>query len=278
MARIGVDQSVLDAFRCTQVAIPLPGGEGRTYRSGHTILRWESNPLEANYLAEVFDKIRPSGFRVSRPIPNTDGKWIADDGWSAWTFLEGSPAHEEDLPSLIPAIERFHTALLSVERPAYLTQRSTLFDHADKAAWNGDCEVSSVRISRLIHDLNFLREPVNFPEQLIHGDLNPGNFLITPNEPPAIIDMAPYWRPAAFATAITAYWFGPYQGKRHVLQAFPAGKLFAQLILRAAIRSLVIHARVSDDPDHGDDFARYARATELVCDYVLSHGRSEKVM
>jgi hypothetical protein len=56
MARIGVDQSVLDAFRCTQVAIPLPGGEGRTYRSGHTILRWESNPLEANYLAEFSTK------------------------------------------------------------------------------------------------------------------------------------------------------------------------------------------------------------------------------
>ena len=276
MARLGVDQRVLDAFRCTQEAIPLLGGEGRTYRSGQIVLRLESNPLEANYLAEIFDKIHPFGFRVSRPIPHREGSWIADGGWSALTFLEGSPARHEDLPRVIPAIERFHTALLSVERPAYLTQRSTIFDQADKVAWDGDPEESSVRVSRLIHNLNALREAINLPEQLIHGDLNPGNFLITPDEPPAIIDMAPYWRPAAFATAITAYWFGPYQEKPHILHAFPGGKLFAQLILRAAIRSLAIHARVSNDPDHGDDFARHARAAELVSDHILSENNKER--
>ncbi|MHB8449120.1 MAG: hypothetical protein ACYDAQ_01410 [Mycobacteriales bacterium] len=45
------------------------------------------------------------------------------------------------------------------------------------------------------------RQPVNARGQLIHVSLT-GNVLIHPELPPAIIDLSPYWRPPAFASAI----------------------------------------------------------------------------
>jgi Ser/Thr protein kinase RdoA (MazF antagonist) len=43
--------------------------------------------------------------------------------------------------------------------------------------------------------------PVRVPSQVIHGDLT-GNVLFDDSQPPAIIDFSPYWRPAAYASAI----------------------------------------------------------------------------
>ena len=45
------------------------------------------------------------------------------------------------------------------------------------------------------------RGPVTAPSQLIHGDLT-GNVVFDGQQPPAIIDFSPYWRPAAYASAI----------------------------------------------------------------------------
>lgn len=50
-------------------------------------------------------------------------------------------------------------------------------------------------------ELLALREPVDDPPQLIHGDLT-GNVLFHPTLPPAIIDFAPYWHPPEFASAV----------------------------------------------------------------------------
>ena len=37
--------------------------------------------------------------------------------------------------------------------------------------------------------------------QLIHGDLS-GTYSLSPDALPAVIDIAPYWRPTAYADAI----------------------------------------------------------------------------
>jgi hypothetical protein len=52
--------------------------------------------------------------------------------------------------------------------------------------------------------------------------------------------MAPYWRPAGFALAVLAYWLGPAVGDSAVLAAFEAVPEFDQLLVRAALRSVLI--------------------------------------
>jgi fructosamine-3-kinase len=47
------------------------------------------------------------------------------------------------------------------------------------------------------------------PRQVIHGDLNPGNRLVSPDEPVGIVDLAPYSGSADFALAMSANWVGP---------------------------------------------------------------------
>jgi hypothetical protein len=78
--------------------------------------------------------------------------------------------------------------------------------------------------------------------------------------PPAFIDLAPIWRPAAFALAIFANWIGPRQGDVSVLRHFDHIPDFDQLLLRAAIRMLLIMSSFRED---WADFPE-RRATETV--------------
>jgi hypothetical protein len=111
------------------------------------------------------------------------------------------------------------------------------------------------RLARVRRPLPPLRE------QLIHGDLNPDNTLIAPGEPPAIIDMTPYWRPAGFAAAVAAYWLGPYRGDEHVLAHFEGVPHFDQLLVRAALRMLLTFRDLSDV----GDVDQYAPAIDIIC-------------
>ena len=260
-----VGSQVLDAFGCSGSAVLLHGGEGRAYRAGNIVLRQEDDDVEANYIADVFSTIEPNGFRISRPIRNQDGGWLAG-GWSAWTFLEGVTAQAVDLPLLVPAIRAFHEALSHIDKPSYLDTRNSLYDRADDGAWSGCYEIGHPQMEKLLAPLEVLRKPLTLPEQLIHGDLNPGNFLVAPGEVPALIDMAPYWRPEMFSSAIAAYWFGPYQANIDALLAFPPNETFAQLLLRASVRCLLIVA--ATDPRGGAEYHLHARATEMACSYI----------
>jgi hypothetical protein len=107
-----------------------------------------------------------------------------------------------------------------------------------------------------------VRRPVDgFTAQLIHGDLNPENILIAPGQPPAIIDMAPYWRPAPFAAAIAAYWLGPFRGDASTLDGFRDVPYLDQLLVRAGLRMLLSAWQFG----HVQDLERYRAATEIIC-------------
>ncbi len=96
-----------------------------------------------------------------------------------------------------------------------------------------------------------LRRPISLPSQLIHGDLT-DNVLFDDELAPAIIDPTPYWRPAAFASAIVVHdavrWWSadpePLIAATAHLEEFP------QLFVRAAIYRMVTSIIVgSDDPE-----------------------------
>ena len=96
-----------------------------------------------------------------------------------------------------------------------------------------------------------LRRPISLPSQLIHGDLT-DNVLFDDELAPAIIDLTPYWRPAAFASAIVVHdavrWWSadpePLIAATAHLEEFP------QLFVRAAIYRMVTSIIVgSGDPE-----------------------------
>lgn len=242
------------------VAAPLallPGGAGRTYRAGAYVLRREADRAEAEFVAPLLAGIRADGFRTPRPVPARGGAWLAGD-WSCWEFVAGRAATVADLPLVIPALLRFHQALADVAPPAWLVSRDTPYTRADRQAWDMPGPLDPA-LAPLVAALMARRRPVGGRPQLIHGDLNEQNILVAPGLPPAIIDMTPYWHPPVFALAVLAYWLGPYRGDAAALPHFVHLPDFAQLLLRVALRTMLISHEFqrlgAARPDYDAEFA-----------------------
>ncbi len=234
----------------------LPGGEGRTYRVGNVVLKHINNDTEeyTNWVADLFAGIKESGFRISKPVANTKGMWITENGWTAWTFLEGDHNFTGHITESIKAITAFHAKVKNVVKPDFLDKLDSPYARADAYAWGDKPERIHSELRAMVEGYYALREPVvGNKAQLIHADLNPGNILLSPNLPPAIIDIAPYWRPPEFALAVYAYWVGPWLDNPQVLDDFRHVKDFDQMLIRAAIRMLLIQSelgRVKDLEAH----------------------------
>jgi uncharacterized protein (TIGR02569 family) len=245
-----------------RAAVLLPGGEGRTYRIGDIVLRREDDTEEANWIADLFNRIPENGFRVPRPVRTRDGGWLAPGGWSGWTFLEGHPVTRADAASLASATEMFHATIAHEPAPPHLIRRNLPYDRSDRAAWGELTLPVHEQLTAPLARLAAVCRPLpSLTAQIIHGDLNPENVLVAPGLPPAIIDIAPYWRPAGFALAIAAFWLGPYRGDAAVLDAFSRVEHLDQLLVRACTRMLYSLQEVG----HLDHLHRYSAAVDIVC-------------
>lgn len=257
------DLSVLKQFNLKGNIIPLPGKEEGTCRVGNVVLKHlYSDTLEYSLLiADCFSKIKEEGFRVSKPIPTVDGKWVTTDRWSAWTFLEGNHDYKSHIQKSISTILAFHKALKNMPKPEFLEKIDSPYIKADKYAWAQKPTSIRPELKEMINVLYEIRKPIEGLEnQLIHGDLNPNNILVSDTLPPAIIDIAPYWRPVEFALAVYAYWIGPWRDDKEVLNYFSDIKEFDQMLVRAGIRMLLIMSEFNKI----NDLEKYKRATEII--------------
>ena len=134
-----------------------------------------------------------------------------------------------------------------------------------EGAWNEATVDVLAPVAAPLRRLQSMLPPVTATSQVIHGDLS-GNVLFAPGLPPAIIDMSPYWRPAAFADAIIAVdgllWFG---GDTDLLRAATDGPDAGQMPARALIFRLIAlneHARA--DPSQLRQLARFTDAIDTV--------------
>lgn len=100
--------------------------------------------------------------------------------------------------------------------------------------------------------------------QLIHGDLNLGNIIVTPSTPAGFIDFTPFWAPVEFALAMFANWVGPRTGDLKVLECFKNINNFDQLLIRASIRMLLIVSHLKGV----NRCEKEQKAAELVLSYV----------
>jgi uncharacterized protein (TIGR02569 family) len=244
----------------------LEGGEGRTYRVGEAVFRRVDDDylVEALWLADLLNGVHEDGFRVARPRPSRDGAWLVD-GWTAGKFLDGHHDYRGHIPAAIDAILAFHTAVQLVPRPDFLELDDGPFARADRCAWGRPPDRIHPDLIEDVLRLYALRRPVKaLRDQVIHGDLNPDNILFADGLEPGIIDIAPYWRPPEFALAVFAYWIGPWRDDVGVLGHFADLEEFDQMLVRAALRMLLIMSEFGVVKD----FERYRRATDLVQEWL----------
>lgn len=233
MARQSPPPSVLEAFNVSGPAVRLEGGQGSSWSVGDAVIK----PLDLSeealaWQAEAFASISCDGFRVSRPLRAEDGLLVVD-GWCAWEAVEGR--HEERRwPEIIAVGERFHAALAGVPRPDFIALRTDPWAIGDRVAW-GELPASEFAHVKHLTRLASALRPVVARSQLIHGDLT-GNVLFDDRLPPAVIDLAAYWRPPAFASAIVVgdalLW---EDADESVLHAVAHVEDFNQYLLRALI-------------------------------------------
>lgn len=266
--KILLDEDIAKQFNVDRNAILMESGEGRTYKSGNVILKYINNDSleQTKWIIDLFHNIKEDGFRVPRPIAALDDKWITNDGWSAWTFLEGNHEYKRHIPLIINSIIDFHKAIKNVPRPSFFDEDSE-YRRSDKYAWDDLPTKIHPKIEPLVMKLYKFKKPVDGLEnQIIHGDLGPENVLLSTGLEPGIIDIAPYWRPVEFALAIFAYWIGPWTGDMQVMKYFININNFDQMLIRAGIRMLLTKSEFNMQ---GDDYEEYNKATSLLIDYLV---------
>jgi uncharacterized protein (TIGR02569 family) len=192
---------VLTAFEVEGPPERLPGGQGGSWRADGLVLKPVSGPVH-EWLSEALTGLESDEVRVARPVRSRDGAW-SHDGWSATSWVDGTePDHASPGVSIevIEAGRAFHRATARWRRPACLHARADPWAVADRAAWG---ELSPALVPELAAVADRLRTALGplGPAQLVHGDLT-GNVLFAPGLRPVVIDVAPYWRPAAYAEAV----------------------------------------------------------------------------
>lgn len=270
---------VLREFGLHAEPAALPGGTTTTFRVGDVVLKriketsLENNhsPELAQWIAAFSAELPQTGFRVPRPRATLDGRWITPDGWTACSYLEGRHATAADVPECIAGIRAFHAALSAIPAHPLMDDNRTPWGQAHRGCWGEWPARVPPQLRPLVDQLYALRRSVGeLRWQLIHGDLNPENILIAPGQAPALLDFSPFWAPVEFALAIYANWAGPRCGDASVPRHFQHIPAFDQLLVRAALRMLLVMAAI----DRLEDWEACSekRAAEIVIEHVRARG------
>ncbi|VTR78693.1 TIGR02569 family protein [Cellulomonas hominis] len=255
---------VLDAFGAAGTPIPLPGGQGGSWRCGDLVLK----PLDGDvagleWAAETLRRVRSDRVRLPVPVRAADGSLVLD-GWTATTVLPGE--HRPGCwAEVIAAGEAFAGAVAHLPEPAFLAERCDPWAVADRVAW-GEARLDGLDGLDGVPHVRRLRAalaPVRASSQLVHGDLT-GNVLLHPALPPAVIDLSLYWRPVAYGSAVVIADALAFEGGTLALLDVPRTEPdLPQLVLRALLARIVtdhllgVAARPGGDP--------YAAAVEAIC-------------
>ena len=230
-------EHVLRAFGGDGVPAPLTGGRGLAWRSGSIVLKPADTAEESlAWQAETLGQASGNRLRVAMPRRSAQGAFVVD-GWMASAFCEGSHQPGRWL-DIMAVADRLHAALASVARPAFDIGRDDPWTTASRVAW-GEASVTPFLHVPHVARLAALRAPVDDPSQVIHGDLT-GNVLFADPLPPAVIDFAFYWRPAAYARAVVVADALAWEGATpDDLAAATSGEGFGQFLARALLARIV---------------------------------------
>ncbi len=245
-------RSVARRFGGVVPPVALSGGQARTFRAGPIVLKPAGDPAEVAWLGETLATLDfPAGVRVPRPVRANGGAWI-EQGWIIWQYLDGSPGDGRYAEKLAAA-RPFHAATKALPHPGFLAVCSDAYARADRIAWQERPPPPDPDFAALMAPLLRQYQPVAPDDQLIHGDLS-GNFILSDTATPGIIDIAPYWRPAAFAEAVMlvdTVWAKTAQDPT----PFRTIATRRQMTLRALVRRIAEQAEHAADGTHPRDAA-----------------------
>jgi Ser/Thr protein kinase RdoA (MazF antagonist) len=268
-----IPNHVRRAFDLQGPARLLSGGSVDVYQVGDRVVKpIHLTSLETHHslellpwLADLLANVPENGFRISRPLASQDGRWMTADGWTTWTFVHGRPAVPQDIPACIDAIRALHRAISPAPKHPLLDQNDTAWGFAHKHCWGDRPARVHPALADGVDALYARLKPLPpMPSQLIHGDLNAENVLVAPGLPPGFIDLTPFWAPVDFALAMFANWIGPRRGDPTLLRHFGDIPYFDQLLVRAAIRMLLVVSHL----EGVDEWEEEKKAMEIVLDYT----------
>ncbi len=124
---------VLRAFGATEPPKRFSAGRARTWAAGDVVLKTVDDVDEASWIADLAARVKQRGFRLSRPIAASDGRWIVD-GWSAWTHVAGKHSKTR-WAEVLEAAASFHAAVVSEQKPEFIERRVDRWRIGDRVAW-----------------------------------------------------------------------------------------------------------------------------------------------
>ncbi len=262
--------AVLRAFGAVAPPVRLPGGQGVSWRSDDLVLKPVDDEKEVRWRCDLLEHLPQRGFRVPAPVRAADGAWVAG-GWTASRWVDGEPGPRGRWPELFAAGEAFHRAVRGVPRPSFLDRRTHPWACGDRAAW-GEARPSLPPAVRAVRDelerhTPAAGAPPSGPSQLVHGDLA-GNVLFHPTQPPAVIDLSPYWRPAGYATGVAVV-DGLLTGDDDPALVTAVRRTGRALVARGALFRLhVLHALAAEAGTHPsrEELAGYRALARLLDD------------
>lgn len=266
----GVPARVLDLFAATGPPEPLEGGRGLSVRVGDLVLSPGGDERVAIWLCPVQARLavrlderrgrRSPGrsLRLALPVPARDGSWVVD-GWAATRFEpDATPCTDLGVLRATGHLLHAELAVAVPRRPGALDGRDDRWARADHLVWSSGARVPAVgAVGALAGRLLALREPLDLPSQLVHGDLA-GNVLLDASGVPFVLDLAPYWRPPGWADAVTV--LDAVLWQRADPDALAGlGRTGRQLVLRAVLFRLL-----SDEVPAPTRYAAAARTAGLL--------------
>lgn len=231
-------RKVLKAFKVEGEPELINSGQGRCFKAKDIVLKpLDMTEEEALWQAELMESLDSDKFRVARFVQALDGSWIVD-GWTATYYVKGGE-EKGRIAEKIDVSRAFHKSSSLVKRPNFLDTRHSPYSKADKVAWEGKDPTCHPKLNYLVSKLINVLKPIELPSQIIHGDLT-DNILFANNFPPAVIDLAPYWRPADFAIAVivadSIVWGGEDIAIYDLVKDV---KSIDQLLIRAELRRIM---------------------------------------
>ncbi len=256
----------LAAFGLEGEPIPLEGGQGTAVRVGDVVVkrvpshgeRVQSthDPAEDEWRADLYERIVPVGFRVPKPVRALDGRVVVD-GWVAFEYLVGEHSFER-WDDTLAVCDRFHAALRDERRPSFLDRADDPWTIAQRAVW-GVAPLEPYLAMKHVAALVDALRPVEGPAQLVHSDFT-ANVLFHEREPPAVLDLSPWWAPTEYARAVVVgdalLWYGADESV--------AERVEPQFLLRAVLfRKIVDRLFRADESERGGEHDIYAPVVDL---------------
>lgn len=195
-----ISKSVLKAFGINSSGKPLDGGQETSWKFGNIVLKPIEDEVYYSFTAEVFNRLQPKEYRISRPILSVNNKYV-EDGYGATQFESGIDIDTAVKEKLLVS-KYLHQDLKDLKLMT-LPKSNDPWTKANNVLWRNHLlpDYWDEKRRSFCEELLSKLLPIDAEHQLIHGDLG-GNVLFHDNLKPLVIDFSPTIAPVEYADAI----------------------------------------------------------------------------